>query len=288
MPARALPPDLLLDGGMGATLLERGLPWDALPERWLLERPAEVARVHAEHAAAGAGLVLTCTFNLASDRLARAGLDADVPLLARRAVEVARAAAPGALVAGAVGPTGLVRPGAPPSSAGALAAGYHRAGEALAAAGADLLWVESQWDLGEALAALAALRATGLPAAATLSPAAAEGGELRLAGGEGAAPALAALAAAGACAVGVNCVLPGAPLAAALRAAGRLGVPLVAKPSPGMPGRRLAPEAFAAWLAELADAGARWLGGCCGAGPEHLAATAARLGRRRPTSPDAA
>jgi 5-methyltetrahydrofolate--homocysteine methyltransferase len=278
MSTRSTAEPLLLDGAMGTALQAAGLPPGALPEEWVLSRPGEVARVHARHLGGGARLLLTCTFNLAGPRLASAGLAGSLGAIASAAVGLARSAGAGARVAGAVGPTGLVRPGAatrpaPPE----LRRRYQAPFRALAAAGADLLWAESQWDLGEARSALEAALEAGLPAAATLTPRL-EGGELRLPSGPGAAEALRVLAADGAAAVGVNCVLPGAPLRALAESlAGLLPVPLVAKPSAGLPGALLEPEAFAGWVADAARAGARWVGGCCGAGPAHLAALAARL-----------
>ncbi len=264
---------LLLDGAMGTALMDAGLPAGSLPEAWLLERPEAVARVHAAHAAAGAQVVLTCTFNLAAPRLEASGIDAGVGDLAQRAVALARASAPGARVAGALGPTllaGLV-------DGRELTARYAGAFGALAAAGCDLLWAESQLEIGEALLALAAARRLGLPVAVTFALRQV-GGALTSAAGEPALACLEAAARDGAAAVGANCVLPGAPLAAALAAAlGRVAVPLVAKPSAGLPGALVAPDEFGEWIAELHGAGARWMGGCCGAGAAHLAAAARRL-----------
>jgi methionine synthase I (cobalamin-dependent) len=262
---------VILDGAMGTALLEAGLPPRGLPEAWLLARPDEVARVHASHAACGAELLLTCTFNLAGPRLAEAGLGERVAELARRAVEVARRAAPRARLAGAVGP--VHAPGLAPAE---LRERHAAAFRALAAAGVDLLWAESHYDPGEALAALASARATGLPAVVTFTFGG-ERGRLTAAGGEPAAACLRAAAKAGAAAVGVNCALPGAPVAALLRELPDLSVPLVAKPAAGLPGALVSPEAFAAWAVELHRAGARWLGGCCGAGPAHLAALSRAL-----------
>jgi len=125
-------------------------------------------------------------------------------------------------------------------------------------------------------AALAAGRGLGLPVVVTLAPPGP--GELRLPSGVPAADALRALAGAGAVAVGVNCALPGAPLAELAASLPDLGVPLVVKPSAGLPGSIVAPEAFAAWVAEAARAGAAWVGGCCGATPAHLAAVAIEHG----------
>jgi len=271
---------LLLDGGMGAALLSAGLPAGSLPEEWVLSRPSAVAEVHRGHARAGARLLLTSTFNLAAPRLEEHGLAGQVEAIARAAVRLARGAGSGLRVAGAVGPTALVSPGSASGLAGSELCGwFERPFRALAQAGADLLWTESHWDLAEARAALAAALATGLPAAVTLGPVT-FGGALTLPGGPPLAEALLALAGDGAVAVGVNCSLPGMDLAGTLaEVASRLSIPLVVKPSAGLPGALLEPEPFAGWVAEAARAGARWVGGCCGAGAPHLAALAAALAR---------
>jgi 5-methyltetrahydrofolate--homocysteine methyltransferase len=259
---------------MGTSLQARGLAAGALPEEWLVARPADVSAVHAGFARAGAVVGLTCTFSLASSRL-EGRVSTQRAALARDAVRLAREAGLEA-VAGALGPTGLVRPRAPDRPPPrALSERYAEACAALAAAGADLLWLESQYDVAEALAALEAARAAGLPAVVTFASVAED---LSLPAGEPMAEALAALAAAGAAAVGVNCVPPsGALERLAAAVAGTLPVPLVAKPSPGLPGAVLPPEDFAARVAALARAGAAWVGGCCGAGERHVAAIAAAL-----------
>jgi 5-methyltetrahydrofolate--homocysteine methyltransferase len=263
----------LLDGAVGTALLARGLPPGALPEEWVLSSPEEIARIHAEHAAAGARVLLTSTFNAAAPRL-EARLDpARIDAACARAASLARAAARGGLVAGAVGPTGLAtRHGSPPPAE--LAARYARPLGALAAAGVDLLWIESQWALDEARAALGAARRAGLPAVVTLTPAEVDGA-LALPDGTPAVEALAALAADGAAAIGVNCVAAGPALAALARAAaGRVRAPLVAKPSPGLPGAVLGADAFADALRPAVEAGISIVGGCCGAGAAHLRAIA--------------
>jgi 5-methyltetrahydrofolate--homocysteine methyltransferase len=105
------------------------------------------------------------------------------------------------------------------------------------------------------------------------------GGALSLAGGLRADDALLAAERAGAAAVGVNCLAADAALAALVaRAAPRLSVPLVAKPSPGLPGAVLAPAAFAAALSPAIAAGLRIAGGCCGADADHLRALAPLVG----------
>lgn len=265
---------VLLDGAMGTALLDRGLPADALPEEWLLSRPEEIAAVHAAHAAAGAGILLTCTFNLAAPRLdARLAPERRLGLAAA-AVRLARAAGPRPRVAGDLGPSGLYGPGRAPPDATELRLRYASAAAALAAAGVDLLWLESQWDLAEARLALLAARRTGLPVAVTFALGEVDG-RLGAPDGTPAEELLAAVEAGGAAAAGVNCVAPGAALADLTAwARGALGVPFVAKPSPGLPGAVLPPGEFAEALRPVLSAGLAGLGGCCGATAEHLRALA--------------
>ena len=260
---------------MGTTLLARGLEPGVSPERWLVERPDEIAAVHAAHAAAGAEVVLTCTFNIASSRVDRSSVE-DV---AARAVALARSAAPGATVAGAVGPSGLCDPARRPPRAAELAALYSRAFSALAAEGVDLLWAESQYSAAEARTAVRCALQSGERVAASVVYTGARGGRAALPDGTLVDDLLEELAGMGAAAVGVNCVLPDAPgLAEAIAGvARRVTVPVIAKPSAGLPGHLLTPEEFGERCRSLRAAGASWIGGCCGAGAEHVAAAARAL-----------
>ena len=141
-----------------------------LPEEWILARPEEIARVHAEHAAAGARILLTCTFSCAAPRLEVRVGPARIPALCGSAERLARSASRGGLVAGALGPDRAVAAARPGRLAGRARRPLRAARSlALAAAGVELLWIESQHDLGEARAALAAARATGLPVVVTFT-----------------------------------------------------------------------------------------------------------------------
>lgn len=267
---------LLADGAMGTALIARGLPPARVPEHWVLERPEEVARVHAAHVAAGAQIALTCTFNTARLDVAARGLA--VEDVARRAVFLARSARPGA-VAGCTGATGLTGPGGSTAGDAELEERHGAALRALAAAGVDLLWTETHLSHREARAALRAGRRTGLPVVVTIHARSAPGGPAALDG----TPALELLTALwrdGAAAVGLNCVEPDDALArlVALLSA-RLPVPIVVKPNAGLPGRAVAPWAFAAGVALAVRAGASVVGGCCGAGAAHLRAVARAAGR---------
>ena len=266
---------LRLDGAMGTSLLARGLPPDVLPEAWVHHRPWEVAAVHAAHACAGAEVLLSCTFNLA--RLDVAGADLDAGEVASRALALARRARPAA-VAGCVGATGLAAIGGRGPAPAEFRDRYGLACGALAAAGADLIWIETQHDLEEARAALWAGRRTGLPVVTTAFLAPAPGGMAALDGSPG-VEFLEALWRDGAAAGGVNCVAPDAALVRIVaQAASRIPVPLVVKPNAGLPGRPIGPAPFAAGVAAAVRAGATLAGGCCGAGPAHLRALAIAAG----------
>jgi 5-methyltetrahydrofolate--homocysteine methyltransferase len=269
---------------MGTALMARGLPGLALPERWVVERPWEVARVHAGHVAAGARVLLSCTFNLA--RVDGDALEVPVEEVAGRAVSIARSARPWA-VAGCLGATGLSHPdgGGPPD--GELQERYERAFRALASAGADLLWTETQLTLREARAAVAAGRRTGLPVVATAFLAPGPDG-LAAADGTPGVPFLEALWRDGAAAVGVNCVEPDDGLAAFVaRLAARVPIPLAVKASAGLPDAPWSPGRHAVGLACAVRAGAGMAGGCCGAGPDHLRALAQALPGSRTAAPQA-
>ncbi len=262
----------LLDAAMGTALAARGLPSEALPEEWILARPQEIATVHAAHVAAGARVLLTCTFNCTPSRLEPHGLERRLEALCGCSERLARSAGRAALVAGCVGPTGLSRPGRRGPQASELREQFARPFCALRDAGVDLLWTETHYALDEALAALAEARRTGLPVVVTMALAESSGG-LATPDGAPADECLRALAANGAAAVGVNCVLPSPALAETVRALARdLEVPIAVKPNAGPQGAPLDPEAFAAAIAPAVRAGARLAGGCCGTTADHLRA----------------
>jgi len=280
------------DGAMGSALIARGLPPGMPPEAWLLtDAGAEaVGAVHAAHAEAGARVVLTATFGASPVRLADGPAAGGTVAVCAAAVAIARRAVPaGVLVAGDLGPTGaLLAPYGDLEPAAAMGAFAEQAA-ALAAAGADLLWVETMADLAEARAAVEGARdaAPGLPIVATLTFE--RGRTLFGDRPEGAAAALAAL---GVAAVGANCgtgfeaileVLPG------LRA-GAPGVVLVAKANAGRPVAEAdgsvtypaTPDQAADYARRAVDLGALIVGGCCGTTAAHVAAIAGALSLRRP------
>ena len=276
---------LLLDGGLGSMLIARGLGSGEAPERWVLERGAEVAAVHRAYAESGADAVQTATFGAHPSRLARAGLAPDPEPIARAAVALARAAgAP--FVVGDLGPSGEYLPPVGRADPGELALGFERLAAALAAAGVDALHVETLSDRREALIALAAARraAPHLPVLVSLTFERRRRGFFTVMG-DPLTAALAELAAAGAAAVGANCTLASSDmLDLAREARAALATPLVVQPNAGQPILEAgvtryaqAPEAFAADLAAIAELGVEAVGGCCGTDPDFIAALRRRL-----------
>ena len=273
---------IVADGAMGTMLQAAGLPSGMAPEEWLLENPESVIDVHQAYLAAGADMILTCTFGATLPRLERSGLGDRVGEINHRAVEIAREASNGdAYVAGDIGPMGeFLAPLGEISYEEAAEIFAEQAG-ALVEAGVDVLYIETMAALDEVKAAVeGALRAgKGTPVTATLSFDS-HGRTNMGVRPEEAAEVLVELGVDG---LGANC---GATLDMTLGAVETMcevapEMPLIAKPNAGTP--RLVdddvvydamPEDMAAYARKLHDLGVRIIGGCCGSTPEHIAAIA--------------
>ena len=271
---------LLLDGGMGSALIAQGLERGQAPERWLLEHPERVVAVHRDYVAAGCDIIQTNTFGANAARLAHtellAGRCAEINTLA---VALAREAADSStLVAGNMGPvaTWLPRDDAPPSS---LQQAYEEQALALAAAGVDLLSIETMCDLREALAALRAAVATELPVIISMCFQEHEGGFRSLAG-DSLDASVQQLAEGGAAALGFNCNLdPAQTLRLARQALPLTDLPLVLQPCAGQPQLGgaspqypVTANDFVRAQVDAVRAGAAVVGGCCGTTPQFIAA----------------
>ncbi|MGZ8940589.1 MAG: homocysteine S-methyltransferase family protein, partial [Limisphaerales bacterium] len=154
----------------------------------------------------------------------------------------------------------------------------------LAQAGADALVVETMSDIEEATIAVQAAHGTGLPVIACMVF---DSGKVKDRTMMGITPeqAAEALAEAGASVIGANC---GQGIATAIDVCRRLrsasALPVWIKPNAGLPELRdgkvrylTSAEDFANFIPSLVDAGARFLGGCCGTSPEFIRATAKAL-----------
>ena len=276
---------VVLDGGLGSMLIAAGLEPGRAPDWWTLERPDAVATVHRGYVEAGSDVIHANTFGATPAKLAAAGLGGRCREVNAAAVVLARSACgPGTLVAGDIGPTGLLLPPVGAATVAELRESFREQAAALAGAGVDLLSIETMFDLREALAALDAAKETGLPVMASMTFEARPRGYFTIMGNR-LEVALAELEGAGADAVGCNCsVAPEAMVEMVRVARGVVEAPVVAQPNAGRPQADAgdvtydaSPESFARDAVAMAGAGARLVGGCCGTTPAFIRAARAAL-----------
>ncbi|MEI3867664.1 homocysteine S-methyltransferase [Microbacterium sp. CCNWLW134] len=288
---------VVLDGGLGTLLEAHGhdLSSHLWTARLLRDDPVAVRRAHEAYFAAGARVAISGSYQVSYEGLAAVGLDrSEVDALLSRSVEIAREARAAAgldsgeaWVAASVGPYGAARAdgseytGDYGMTVAELRAWHRPRLAALAAAGADVLAVETIPSLAEVEAICAELADLDVPA--WVSVTIGDDGLLRtgesLAEAAGIAASLPRLVA-----VGLNCCDPRG-VADALGVLGAAtDAPLLVYPNSGEAwraderrwsgaGRSLADDATA-WR----DAGASGIGGCCRVGPEEIRAIANALG----------
>lgn len=283
---------LLLDGGMGSELMRRGLAAGQCPEEWNVSHADDVAAIHRDYYAAGSDIVNTNTFGGTSLKLAAYGRAAEAAAFneaaARLAVALRDREFPGRLVAGDIGPSGAMVKPMGVAEPGELSAAFAEQAAALVAGGADLLNIETMFDLTEARLAVEAAHeaAGGRPVLASMAfKPVAKGYRTMM--GVSPEQAVTTLLEAGATLVGCNCEITAELMAGLVPQLRELsGLPVVAQPNAGQPrlegGRTVyaeTPAHFAAVVAGFPAAGAGVVGGCCGSTPAFIAALAAALGR---------
>jgi len=295
---------LLADGAIGTNLFATGLQTGDAPELWNVDHPERVAALHRSFVEAGSDIVLTNSFGGTRFRLALHEAGHRVAELNEAAARIARQAADAAdgrdvLVAGSMGPTGeILEPNGTVSVAAAREAFAEQA-RALAAGGADILWLETLSSAEEIEAAVGGASESGLPIVCTVSID--TNGRTMM----GLTPADTIRVASGlgtdVMAVGSNCGVGAAEVVAAImnladasRGGGAAPI-LVAKANCGIPtwqdGQIVydgTPDLMADYAGLVVDAGARIVGGCCGTTPAHVAAMRRTLDtHEKGTAPDA-
>ncbi len=280
---------LVADGAMGSMIYEATGPQRSFDEVNLTQ-PEVVFGIHQAYIQAGAQIIETNTFGANRHRLAQIGLGDEVVRINHRAVKIAREAREAAphevLIAGSIGPLGLLRQGrALPDEE--IRAIYTEQAAALEERGVDFFLLETFTDLDQLLLAIAAIRSfSSLPIVASLT----FSEEGTTFGGTPAAEAAWRLAQQPVQAIGANCTLGPQPLLPVLRAMATSGLDLSAMPNAGFPQRmgdrivypKSSPEYFAAFAREAVETGARLVGGCCGTTPEHIRAIAEAVRHLRP------
>jgi 5-methyltetrahydrofolate--homocysteine methyltransferase len=274
----------LADGATGTNLFDAGLATGEAPEMWNFEHPEKIEALHQSMVDAGADIILTNTFGGSRYRLKLHKAQDRVEEINRRAVEIARKVADRAgrpvVVAGSIGPTGeLFEPLGPLTHAEGVAAFAEQA-RALAAAGADVLWIETMSSKDEVRAAAEGAASTGMPYVCTLSFDTNGRTMMGLMPGEHAQ--LCHELTPRPVGYGANCGVGAAELIAAvvnMSGSAEAGDVIVAKGNCGIPYYHEGkirydgtPELMAEYARMARDAGARIIGGCCGTSPTHLKA----------------
>jgi len=278
----------VVDGAWGTELQRRGLPAGAPPELWNVENPSAVRAVASSYVEAGSEIILTNTFGANRFVLASHGAAERVAELSEAGAAISRAAAGADVkVFGSIGPTGkIVMMGEIPSDQ--IAAAFAEAAKAIARGGADAIVLETFNELAEVEIALKAVKeATDIPVVVSMTF---SSGPDKTATMMGESPAdLARMAEAnGAAAIGANCGLgPDNYVMVARLLSEVTDLPVWIKPNAGMPqivaGKTtfpMGPKEFASYVPKIIEAGAKFIGGCCGTTPDHIRAVRAAVDKK--------
>ncbi|NJD59750.1 MAG: methionine synthase I [Anaerolineales bacterium] len=276
---------LVADGATGTNLISRGLPGGLTAENWVLEQPEKIIQLHSDFINAGADIILTATFNANRVHFKGTSLESKLDEINCTAVRLTAQAIGDANIynAGSMGPLGQLLKPLGPLSVDEAKAAYAQQAKALTTAGADLLVIETQYDLGEVTAAVDGVReVSDLPLIVSLSY---DRGKRTM---MGVSPAQEGkqLSVLPVDIIGINC---GRSLDENLQNLVELRQnttkPIWFKPNAGLPhldsqgnttydvSPQLMGSMVLAWLKE----GASIVGGCCGTTPDHLAQIAAQI-----------
>jgi 5-methyltetrahydrofolate--homocysteine methyltransferase len=277
---------LLADGAMGTQLMLAGLEQGNCGEEWNVTHPEKVWAIQRAYVDAGCDCLLTNTFGGSRIMLNRHGNAEQVAAVNQAAVRIARDAfgdKPG-YVLGDMGPFGgLLEPYGDFTEAEVRAAFTEQA-EALVAAGADAIIIETQTSLEEMGLAIDAAREAGAPCiiGSLAYDVTLDGSTFRTMMGIDPERAAEFLEQAGADVIALNCGtrmdMPRAKQAVE-RYRSVSSLPVMAQPNAGQP--KLvdmkviydeSPNEMADGVVPLLRSGANIIGACCGSTPDHIRA----------------
>ena len=277
------------DGAWGTELMKLGGDPTELKDFWNTSAPDKVLQVARSYVDAGSRIILTNTFSSNRTVLERHGAAARAAELSRAGAAISRkAAGDRAYVFASIGPTGKM------VSMGELETAvaeevFAEQAAALAAGGADAIVVETQSDLEEVRAALRGCRKACAIAVGVSFTFDSGKEKNRTMMGVTVAQAYELARAEGASFVGANCGVGIESYIQVAQEFARCGkdLPIWIKGNAGIPevgpdGRtvyKATPETFAKAAPLLVEAGARFIGGCCGSTPAHVRALAEALSK---------
>jgi methionine synthase I (cobalamin-dependent)/5,10-methylenetetrahydrofolate reductase len=266
----------VFDGAMGTRLYDKGIYINRSYDELNLTAPDLVREVHAEYIDAGADVIETNSFGATRHNLHTYGLESRLRDINLAAAYIAREAAGESIyVAGAIGPLGLrIEPYGPTSFEDARAM-FKEQAEALLQGGVDLFVLETFSDISVIEQAIRAVREiTDLPIVAQMTIQA----DLKTTFGTAPDIFTTKLEELGADVVGLNCGMGPTHVLHALEIMrGITTKALSAQPNAGLPrdvqGRQFymgSPEYMAEFSRRFVQAGAKFVGGCCGTTPTHI------------------
>ena len=281
---------LIADGATGTNLQKMGLKAGFVPEDLVLDQPDLLLKLESAFVEAGSDIILTCTFGGTDLRMKDSKYADRTAEVNKRAAELARKAASArkdVLVAGSIGPSGLLMKPYGPLLPDEAKASFARQAKALAEGGADLLVIETFFALDEATAAFEGARSvTDLPIVVSFS----YDRGVRTMMGVKPTDVIKKYKEIGAAVVGANCgtTLENMEKIVQEYAAAEPGFPIWAKPNAGLPRMEgttsvydVTPEQMGESALRNIANGARIVGGCCGSTPEHVAGIAKAVKSRK-------
>jgi len=265
---------LFIDGGTGTEFHKQGLTGDPVTAN--LSHPQAVVDLHRAYSHAGADIITANTFGAYSHK------HANFAEIIAAALANAKAAVQGEnkYIALDMGASGLMLEPYGDVTAEEAAAIFAQTIQAGVRNGADLILIETMMDLGELEIAVTEAKKTGLTVFATMS----FNANGRTMYGASIKDMVELLERLQVDALGMNCgegLEAYAPLIDELLQATSL--PVIFQPNAGLPEvingtpqYNVQPDAYADFMAEMANKGVSILGGCCGTEPAHISAMAAK------------
>ena len=264
------------DGAMGTMLYQKGVFVNVCYDELSLKQSKLVQEIHEAYLDAGAEVIETNTFGANPLKLKPYGLADQTAAINEAAASLAvKVAGDDAAVAGAIGPLGIrIEPFGPTGRDEAVGL-FRTQVKGLVAGGVTGFILETFSDLEELEAAIEAVRSqSDLPIIAQMTVE--DAGETAY--GTDVKTITRRLSSREVDVIGLNCsVGPAAMLEAIERMAHNTSKPISAQPNAGFPreigDRKIylaSPEYMATYAKMMIEAGARFVGGCCGTTPEHI------------------